>query len=120
VAFLLASIRWWESSLWRNSRLKAFSSIRQGVFLNSEVVDLHQPRILVPRLSIMRLRVFARTGLIYGDDAKVFTCIKMVVFRTDPRFHFSGMEVFHAHWEVLMRLGSADAPGGLDGKDESG
>jgi hypothetical protein len=52
----------------------------------------------------MRLRVFARTGLIYGDNVKVFTCIKMVAFRTDPRFYFSGMEVFHAHWEVLVRL----------------
>jgi hypothetical protein len=75
----------------------------QGVFLNSEV-DFMRPRNFVPRLSIMRLRVFAMTELFFGDDKKLFACVKMAALRSVPEFHFTDMEVFHAQWEVLVRL----------------
>jgi len=75
----------------------------QGVFLNSEV-DLMSPRNFVPRLSIMRLRVYARTELFFGVDKDIFACIKLAALRSDPRFQFTDMEAFHAQWEVLVRL----------------
>jgi hypothetical protein len=75
----------------------------QGVFLNSEV-DLMSPRNFVPRLSIMRLRVYARTELFFGDDKNIFACIKLAALRSDPKFQFTDMEAFHAQWEVLVRL----------------
>jgi hypothetical protein len=75
----------------------------QGVFLNSEV-DSMRPRNFVPRLSIMRLRVFEMTELFFGDDKNLFACVKVAALRSEPKFHFTDMEVFHAHWEVLVRL----------------
>ena len=75
----------------------------QGVFLNSEV-DLMRPRNFVPRLSIMRLRVFEMTELFFGDDKNLIACIKVTALRSVPEFHFTNLEVFHAHWEMLVRL----------------
>jgi hypothetical protein len=84
--------------------------LARGVFLNSEV-DLNGALRFVPRLSIMRLRVFAlhaaisaKPGILSQDDSNLLESMAVPALRTDPQYDSRDMEHFHAHWEVLVRL----------------
>ena len=73
-----------------------------GVFLNSEV-GVPSPTAIVPRLSIMVLRVF-EAGVAAESQPELAACLREVAISSTLNFDFNNMELFHAHWEVLARL----------------
>jgi len=77
-----------------------------GVFLNSEV-SIMQVTSIVPRLSIMLLRVFCANscGAIMNQaESDLVKCIAETVLQNDERFEPDDMALFHAQCEVLVRL----------------
>lgn len=89
-------------------RFKVEELIAEGTFLNTEAGM--SVIAVVPRLSIMLLRVFcARLGTEKAErDLK--KCIAETALRSDPSFDFNDMELFHARWEVLVRLVGSTGP----------
>ena len=90
---------WQASPLLLHEQVGAYTVeelISRGTFLNSEV-GINGVG-LVPRLSIMLLRAFC---MISGEWDLV-NCITAAALCSDPMF--DDMEVFHAQWEVLLRL----------------
>jgi hypothetical protein len=75
-----------------------------GVFLNSEVCEVDVTSI-VPRLSIMLLRVFCACWD-YRDRATrdLVECVAETALQNEPRFEWDDAARFHAQCEVLVRL----------------
>jgi hypothetical protein len=88
--------------------------ISSGVFLNSEV-NMMEVTSIVGRLSIMLLRVFCAGSSSGMNQAKenLVDCITETVLQNDPRFEWVDMEVFHAQFEVLVRLVGHTGPKSL-------
>jgi hypothetical protein len=74
--------------------------IADGVFLNSEVSVNDRVEIIVPRISIMQIRLMMK---IVPMDFELALCLSNVVQREKATLEPEELEVFHGNWEVLIR-----------------
>ena len=61
------------------------------------------PTAIVPRLSIMVLRVF-EADVAAESQPELAACLREVAISSTLNFDLNDIKLFHAHWEVLARL----------------